>query len=89
MRRFVPYLPAESSIKNKPLFGTMGQEKRWSTYKKITPGVGDYNLNGFKSLSRACETVFETIKHESCRSSTNEQRRHLRSRSVLERTGMD
>ena len=92
LSRFVPNIPAQyvkeaQKVQTKPpKLGTIGQEKRWSQNKK-TPGVGDYNINGFKSLGRASETVFATMKPMSRRSGSNE--RHSRSRSAMQRPGRD
>lgn len=90
--RYVPHIPAQymkeaAKVQAKPpKLGTIGQEKRWSKHQK-TPGVGDYNINGFKSLGRASETVFETMQPMSRRSGSRE--RHSRSRSAMQRPGRE
>lgn len=92
LSRYVPNVPAQyvkeaAKVQAKPAkLGTIGQEKRWSKHQK-TPGVGDYNINGFKSLGRASETAFETMQPVSRRSGSRE--RHSRSRSAMQRPGRD
>lgn len=46
----------------KPEMGTIGRAKRLNVdpaYNNKTPGVGSYNLIGFKSLGRAAESTFD------------------------------
>jgi len=65
--------------------GTIGNEKRWSNKNQKSPGVGDYNLNGFKSLGRASETAFET----NLKPRSDSRERGSRSRSAMQRPGRE
>jgi hypothetical protein len=48
-------------LKSPPQMGTIGNEKRWKESDKslITPGVGSYNIAGFKSIAKASESTFD------------------------------
>lgn len=55
----VAYIKQEDQ-KQKPHGGTIGTEKRWSkTNNQQTPGVGQYNITGYKSLGKAAESSFD------------------------------
>ena len=43
--------------------GTIGRSKRFAdtSEKFTTPGVGQYNIAGFKSVARASESSFEMV----------------------------
>ena len=43
--------------------GTIGKSKRFAdtSEKFTTPGVGQYNIAGFKSVARASESSFEMV----------------------------
>lgn len=64
MNEYKPNIPeqyqkkAEKTLKRPPQLGTIGHEKRWNE-TIVTPGVGDYDLLGFKCLNKASETNFE------------------------------
>ena len=44
----------------KPIpLGTFTNEKRWTKKAEVSsPGVGDYDLTGYKSFAKASETAF-------------------------------
>ena len=51
---------ADQVLKKQPSYGTIGNAKRFVENKHVvTPGVGQYNLAGFKSFAKAAETPFE------------------------------
>jgi hypothetical protein len=51
-----------------------------------SPGVGDYNLTGFKSYAKASETAFEmTVKYTTIQNSG--EKRFGRAKSALYRQG--
>ena len=64
MNTFIGNLPdqyvrnaSKTHAKSIPL-GTFTNEKRWNKKPIQSPGVGDYDLTGFKSYAKASETAF-------------------------------
>ena len=53
------YVKNASKMQAKPIpLGTFTNAKRWNE-ATISPGVGDYDLTGFKNFAKASETQFE------------------------------
>ena len=53
------YVKNHSKTNSKPIpLGTFTNEKRWNKKPVVSPGVGDYDLTGFKSYAKASETTF-------------------------------
>ena len=63
-----------------PKLGSFTNSKRFSK-AEVTPGVGDYNLNGFKSLGKVSETEFQ--EHSQLQKFSSVAHRHIRSRSAM------
>jgi len=51
--------------------GKIGTEKRFANYKHSLPGVGDYDLLGFKTWSKASETIFRPVRAMSAKNSSH------------------
>jgi hypothetical protein len=48
-----------SKVRAKPIpLGTFTNEKRWTERTVKSPGVGEYDLTGYKNFSKAAETTF-------------------------------
>ena len=75
-----------SQMQSKPIkLGSFGNDPRFKRGKiKSTPGVGDYDLTGFKNFAKASETVFEIPKYSKVQS--NRLNQHNRARSAVNRT---
>ena len=53
------YVQHASKMNAKPVhLGTFNNEKRWDHRKVKTPGVGDYDLTGYKNWAKVSETNF-------------------------------
>jgi hypothetical protein len=48
-----------------PVLGTVGNETRFKNNNSNSPGVGEYNIIGFKSLGKASESNFNLINFKS------------------------
>lgn len=64
--------------------GTFTNQIRWNKAPK-SPGVGDYDLTGFKSFAKASETVFEIPKKQTNVASSGEKG-YSRPKSVMQRS---
>lgn len=64
--------------------GSFGQEKRWQQPKPQSPGVGDYDLTGFKNFAKASETTFDLPKY--LKLDQKRLVRHSRAKSAVSRT---
>jgi len=54
------YVKNASKTHAKPIpLGTFNTETRWKKLETPSPGVGDYDLTGFKSYAKVAETTFE------------------------------
>ena len=66
--------------------GTFTNEKRWNKKPEVsTPGVGDYDLTGFKSYAKASETTF-VIPEKQTSISGSAEKRFARAKSAMHRT---
>lgn len=70
-REYVQTVPTSYLSNSQPAskLGKIGTEKRWVEHNKALPGVGDYDLLGFKTLSKASESIFRPARAMSAKSS--------------------
>jgi hypothetical protein len=76
------YVRNHSKVRAKPVpLGTFTNERRWNE-SQTGPGVGDYDLTGFKNFAKASETVFEIPKKSLNNSGSK------RAKSAIQRSDM-
>lgn len=76
------YVKNHSKMQAKPIkLGTFYGEKRWNE-APVTPGVGDYDLTGFKNIAKANETNFGAVEKVEMTQSMFKANQKMRAKSA-------